>query len=125
MPMSAAMPEPEDEYVVERHRRRAARERYLTELFGAEEWQDRVAPQPVEDMDSLLGEHAAQLRNAARYLMNEALSDSRSVVENARAATTVCSLARTNVMIARALREDAEKNRKTVHGVAVTVEPQD
>jgi hypothetical protein len=116
---------PEDDHIARRRREKVAREHFLTELFGAEEWQDRMAPQPVEDMASLLGEHAAQLRNVARYFLGYAICDDLSIQGSACAAVIVNKVIRTNIAIAQALREDAEENRKTVDGVAVTVEPQD
>jgi hypothetical protein len=127
--------EEEDDRMAEYHARRAAyrahlrrqREgyaRFLTELFGAEDQFDRQAPQPLQDMASQLGEHAAQLRNAARFLMARVTLDDQDSQDSTRAATAIANIARTNIAIAKALREEAEANQKTVHGVAIPVEPQ-
>jgi hypothetical protein len=125
----------DDDRMAEYHRRREAyrahlrrqREgyaRFLTELFGTENQIDRQAPQPLQDMASQLGEHAAQLRNAARFLMARVTLDDQNSQDSTRAATAIANIARANIAIAKALREEAEANRKTVHGVAVPVEPQ-
>ncbi|HUO98280.1 MAG TPA: hypothetical protein VMU01_06410 [Rhizomicrobium sp.] len=117
--------EPEDDYVAQLRRQRAEREQFLATLLDAADDYDRLAPPPVTDMETLLGEHAAQLRNAARYMMGEVISDSRSGQESARAATTVNNMIRTNIAIAKALREAMLEGRKTVRGVAAGTEPQD
>jgi hypothetical protein len=114
-----------DEYRAHLRRQEEAYDRFLTELFGAEDMLDRQAPQPLRDMESQLGEHAAQLRNAARFLMRRVTLGGQNFEHSARAAMTISSIARTNVALARAMREEAWMNQKTVHGVAVTVEPQD
>jgi hypothetical protein len=133
-PMSAEEPEEDcvaqlrrrnQEYLARLRRKEEAHDRFLTKLFGAEDSLDRQAPPPLQNMESQLGEHAAQLRNAARFLMGRLVYSGQEFENSARAAMAICNIARTNVMIARALREDAEKNRKTVDGVAVTAEPQD
>ena len=51
------------------------RQQYLERLMGSTEQFDWDAPQPLADLDAQLGEHAAQLRNAARYLMGKVLDD--------------------------------------------------
>jgi len=112
-------------YGAQLRRQAADFDRFLTQLFCAEDSLDRRAPQPIKDMESLLGEHAAQLRNAARYLMGYVTRGGENAQDSIRAATAISAVVRTNVAVANALRDEAEQNRKTVHGVAVTVEPQD
>jgi hypothetical protein len=112
-----------DDFEEQLRRGRIARERLMTTLLGADDDLGRQAPPPVDDMEALLGEHAAQLRNTARYMMGEVISQGSSVQESAKAATVVNNVIRTNIAIAKALRE--AQPRKTVRGVATSTEPQD
>lgn len=94
---------------------RIQRRKYLERLMGSAEDFDWEAPAPLADYDAQLGEHAAQLRNAARYLMGKVLDD-----DNARAVQAAGALARligTNLAIAKVLKAADRANAKTVHGV--------
>lgn len=86
-------------------------------LFGSADDFDWQAPAPTEDMDALLAEHAAQLRNAARQAMTFVLDDDNGVKSNALAASALTRLIQTNIAIAKALgAKDASETTKTVRG---------
>jgi len=98
--------------------------RFNRRLFGSEDRHDWQAPSALEDFDAALGEHAAQLRNAARHIMEKALADHSSVESQAKAVNALTSLIRANIQIAKALGTK-EKKSKTVRGGGGTGVPQD
>jgi hypothetical protein len=119
-----------DSYVMklreQRRRQRefqAARKQHLESLMGSDNRFDWEAPQPLADYDAQLGEHAAQLRNAARYLMGKVLDD-----DNARAVQAASAVARligTNLAIFKALNTANAAKSKTVRGVSPANDHQD
>lgn len=104
--------------------REAAREQFHIKLYGSAERFDWAAPPSVEDFDAMLGEHAAQLRNAARHVTESALHD-RSPKDMAVVVGTLTRVVQTNVAIAKVLRQKDHETSKTVHGATRQKGPQD
>ena len=103
-----------------------ARLRFRDKLFGTDDDFARQAPEPLTDHDTLLGEHLAQLRNAARHGMTYALRDYSTGDQFARAANAIGAIVRTNLAIVKALKSGPNaRTPKTVHGGAPLTEPQD
>jgi hypothetical protein len=103
----------------------SARRSYLEKLLGSKDRYDWNAPRPVEDFDTILAEHAAQLRNAVRFTLDGLLTDNVSTENQAKYASAVDRLIRTNLAIAKVLGPAKHAKSKTVHGGSATGEPQD
>lgn len=120
-----------DEYLLpreEQRRRQAARlakrEAFLAELLGPDKIA-RLSPSAVEDFDTLLAQHAAQLRHAIAYTMEDVLNDNVRILDRPKVIAALARLVQTNVAIARALRGEKTKSGKTVRGGEPAKEPQD
>ncbi len=124
------IPDPFEEEMSDRQRRiadyhaqqRNKRKAFLDDLLGTCDKLEWQAPKAIEDFDALLGEHAAQLRNAARYVMGRVLLDDANPEQGAAAASALTRLIQTNISIARVL---ATAKSKTVRGGVEAREPQD
>jgi hypothetical protein len=105
-------------------RAEAARSRFLETLLGADRmaWQ---APPAIQDFDSLLCQHAAQLNNAIRYAMGDALRDGSSTENRSKAMLAITRMIQTNIAIAKVLDPEPPANSKTVHGGDGVRRPQD
>ncbi len=109
------------EYEADRAAYRKRRAALQEKLFGSAELYDWQAPAPIENFDTLLAEHAAQLRNAVRQAMGFVLSDDGDAKDNALAASALTRLIQANIAIAKVLRETS----KTVRGGAPAADAQD
>ncbi|HXC53813.1 MAG TPA: hypothetical protein VNU97_00810 [Rhizomicrobium sp.] len=106
--------------------RHAARERFLGKLFGSSDRHDWLAPAAIEDFDDLLSCQAAQLQNAARFTLEDVLSDHISLEGRAKAVGALTRLVQTNIAIAKALRTaEPEAKSKTVRGGRTVKDVQD
>jgi len=105
-------------------RAEAERERFLESLLGADRlaWQ---APPEIQDFDSLLCQHAAQLNNAIRYAMGDALRDRASIESRSLAMGAITRMIQTNIAIAKVLDPEPPAKSKTVHGGEGVRRPQD
>lgn len=123
--MSYRVLTPEEEAAEEKRRqdednaRYERRQKFLDELIGPY-GVERFAPQPANDFDALLGEHAAQIAKLTRLSLNYALNDDMNLNSQINAANAVTRLVQTNVAIVRVLRAKS----KTVQGVQPEKEPQ-
>ena len=101
-----------------------ARARFLESLLGADRmaWQ---APPAIQDFDSLLCQHAAQLNNAIRYAMGDALRDGSSMENRSKAMFAITRMIQTNIAIAKVLDPEPPAKSKTVHGGDGVRRPQD
>lgn len=97
----------------------AQRLQFRSKLFGSQDKFDWLAPPPVEDLDAMLGEHAAQLRNAARCITESALQDD-TAKNTVAAVTTLTRVVQANLAIAKVLAKS-----KTVRGVTESKDAQD
>lgn len=96
---------------------RAQRKLFLEKLLGGSDPLTWQMPTEIDDFDALLAQHAAQLRNAVRYMMGEALSDDASAEQRIGAAGALTRMIQTNIAIARKLLpKDAREMSKTGHG---------
>jgi len=95
-------------------------------LLGGDDQVEWQAPAPLADFDSLLGEHAAQLKNAARMVMGQVLDDgtAQSAREQAVAVAGLTRIVQTTLAIARALGSNGA-TAKTVHSAAAMSQAQD
>ena len=86
--------------------RRKKRQEFRARLFGTDDPVALLAPQSVDDYDALLGEHAAQLRNAVRRAMEDAVSDDTDIAERIPMLGVLARLVQTNVAIAKAVNRE-------------------
>ncbi len=105
-------------------RAEAARKQFLESLLGADRlaWQ---APPEIQDFDALLCQHAAQLNNAIRYAMGDALRDGSSTERRSMAMVAITRMIQTNIAIAKVLDPEPPAKSKTVHGGDGVRRPQD
>jgi hypothetical protein len=94
----------------ERERFRQKRKEFRQKLFGTDDPVALLAPQALEDYDDLLGEHAAQLRNAVRYAMEDAVSDSIRIEQRLPALAVLARLVQTNLAIAKAMKKNPQNS---------------
>lgn len=124
-------------------RAQVAREGFLKDLFGGGDRQSWLVPQPVVDLDATLAEHFAQLRNAVRYALEDAIDDHRTPERRNLAQTAVTRMVLTNLAIAKVLKAPPPRGfdfrmtvehkgvaptraiSKTVHGGDRPKDPQD
>ncbi len=92
----------------------AKRAAFLNGLLGADPF-ERQAPPPLQDFDTQLSEHAAQLAKAARHVMGDVLDDTACLTSRALAIGALTKMIQANVAIAKLL--DPNVPTKTVHGV--------
>jgi len=114
----------EEERAAQREIWRQEREAFRRKLFDAPDELAWQAPAPLQDFNTLLAEHAAQLRNAVRQTMEIALDHRNESKANALAALSLTRLIRTNIAIARTLGVGCE-TAKTVRGGALPEDAQD
>ncbi|MEI9886037.1 MAG: hypothetical protein WDN08_05940 [Rhizomicrobium sp.] len=113
---------------LERHQaaeRAAARQRrrdFLDGLLGAD-LLARQAPPPLQDFDTALCEHAAQLAKAVRHMMGDVLDDDASLERRTLAVGALTKMIQANIAIAKTL--DPDVPTKTIQGVRRTEGPQD
>ncbi len=105
---------------------KAKRKLFLESLLGGNDPLTWQMPAEIDDYDALLAQHAAQLRNAVRYMMGEALDDDGSPESRVKAAGTLTRMIQANIAIAKtALSQKSRGTSKTVHGGAPAAEAQD
>lgn len=114
----------EDELSAEIAANRRRRKDFLDKLLGTADPVDRQAPAAIDNFDALLGEHAAQLRSAARYTMGFAVCDDVSIDRHPQMISSLTRLIQANVAIAKVLKKPREKS-KTVHGGEAEKDAQD
>lgn len=85
-------------------RAQAARDAFLKDLFGSGDRQSWLVPQPVSDFDATLAEHFAQLRNAVRYALEDAIDDHRTPERRNLAQTAMTRMIQVNLALAKALK---------------------
>ena len=122
---------------------KVAREKFLRELFGSDDIRTWLAPPPVTDLDAGLAEHFAQLHNAVRYALADAIDDRETAERRNLAQTAVTRMIQVNLALAKALKAPPPRGfdfrmtvehkgvaptraiSKTVHGGDRPKDPQD
>jgi hypothetical protein len=116
--------DPEEAEARERQARREAYAAWCAKLYGSGDEMDWCKPAPLDDLDTQLAEHAAQIRNVARNVTSDVLSGSNNADKQIKFVGALTRLVQVNVAIAKVLgghRADS----KTVHGVPAAPEAQD
>ena len=90
------------------------RKEFRAKLFGTDDPVALLAPESLQDYDALLGEHAAQLRNAIRHAMEYAVSDSVSLKQQLPVLAALDRLVRANVMITRTIKRAQTRENSTL-----------
>ncbi|HEX4304292.1 MAG TPA: hypothetical protein VHZ78_15980 [Rhizomicrobium sp.] len=120
------MDEEEELRAAQRAAYQAKRKLFLEALLGGSDPLTWQMPPEIDDYDALLAQHAAQLRNAVRYMMGEALDDDRSPERRNMAAGTLTRMIQANIAIAKtALSAKPRGKSKTGHGGESAQEAQD
>jgi len=78
-------------------------------------------PQTVPEIDAVLAEHLAQLRNAVRYTMQTAIDDGSEIPNAATSPLrAITRMIQVNLGIAKVLRRQPDAGVAKVHGVMPT-----
>ena len=107
----------EKQRAAERAAARARRAEFLNGLLGADQFA-RQAPPPLQDFDTALCEHAAQLTKAARHVMGDVLDDTACLESRSLAIGALTRMIQANIAIAKTL--DPNVPTKTIQGVRRT-----
>ena len=93
-------------YEAERAASAKRRTEFRIKMFGADDPVAMYAPQSLDDYETLLGEHAAQLRNAVRSAMTIAISDDVDLTKRIPMLGVLARMIQTNLAIAKAMTHE-------------------